>query len=403
MSVAKAFPTRKDLVSLSRDTKLLYLFSFAFGVVGGLYFLVLPFYLLEAGYDATSIGVINSIAGVALTLLTIPAGLLADAYGRKRSIITGSLLVVLAFLVLSLSSDFVVVALAALTGGVGVAFIFSSSGALMAGTLPKEKLELGFSIQFFVSNVAFSAGAALGWIPQLLTSIGVERLASFRLTILAGAISMVFAVIPVLMVREIKKTDGKAFRFRLESKGVILKFMAVNVFIGFGAGLTVPLFPVYYARKFGAESGSMGTLQAAASIAGAIAFLTAPQIARKIGTVKTVVLVTAASIPLLALIPLAPSFLLSTPLFVARQSLINMGAPLIESILMRIVKPEERATASGISSVFWNLPNSFSQPIGGYMIDRISVDLPPYTTSVFYTVYTLLFFKLFRGAEAKPT
>lgn len=133
--------------------------------------------------------------------------MLADAYGRKRSIITGSLLVVLAFLVLSLSSDFVVVALAALTGGVGVAFIFSSSGALMAGTLTKERLELGFSVQFFESNIAFSTGAALGWLPQLLSSFGVDRLASFRLTILSGAFSMIFAVIPILMVREIKKTE----------------------------------------------------------------------------------------------------------------------------------------------------------------------------------------------------
>lgn len=403
MAVAKAFPSRGDLASLSRDTKLLYLFTFAFGVVGGLYFLVLPFYLLEAGYDATSIGLVNSVAGVALTLLTIPAGLLADAYGRKRSIIMGSLLVILTQLVLSISSDFFVVALAVLIGGIGVAFIFSSSGALMAGTLPKERMELGFSIQFFVSNIAFSTGAALGWLPQLLSSFGVDRLASFRLTILSGAFSMILAVIPILMVREIRKTERRAIRFRLESRNVILKFMAVNVFIGFGAGLTIPLFPVYYAKKFGAESGSMGTLQAVANITGAIAYLAAPQITKKLGTVNVVVLATTASIPLLTLIPLAPGFLLSTPLFVARQSLINMGAPLIESILMKIVKPEERATAAGISSVFWNLPNSFSQPLGGYMMDRISVDLPPFTTSIFYTGYTFLFFKLFRGADTRST
>jgi predicted MFS family arabinose efflux permease len=102
---------------------------------------------------------------------------------------------------------------------------------------------------------------------------------------------------------------------------------------------------------------------------------------------------------LLALIPLAPSFLVAAPLFVARQAMINMNGPLIESLLMRLVHENERATASGISQLFWNLPNSFGQPVGGYMIDRIWIDAPPFSTTVFYAVYTAMFWLMFRSVE----
>jgi len=99
------------------------------------------------------------------------------------------------------------------------------------------------------------------------------------------------------------------------------------------------------------------------------------------------------------LIPLAPSFLLSTPLFVARQALINMNSPLIDSLIMRMVDEKERATASGVAQLFWNLPNSFGQPVGGYMIDKVWIDAPPFSTAAFYAVYTTMFWFMFRNVK----
>jgi predicted MFS family arabinose efflux permease len=79
--------------------------------------------------------------------------------------------------------------------------------------------------------------------------------------------------------------------------------------------------------------------------------------------------------------------------------MINMNVPLIESLLMRLVHENERATASGISQLFWNLPNSFGQPVGGYMIDRTWIDAPPFSTATFYAVYTAMFWLMFRNVE----
>jgi len=140
----------------------------------------------------------------------------------------------------------------------------------------------------------------------------------------------------------------------------------------------------------------MGTLQAVSNLVAAVSFLATPRLATRIGRVRGIVITTAISVPLLALIPAAPSFLLSTPLFVARQAMINMNTPLIDSLLMRLVNENERATAAGIASLFWNLPNSFGQPIGGYMIDNLWIDTAPFSTAAFYTVYTAVFWLMFR-------
>jgi len=198
---------------------------------------------------------------------------------------------------------------------------------------------------------------------------------------------------------EVRNERKGGSRFSLESRGIITKFMLVNIFIGFGAGLTIPLFPVYFWKKFGIDSGPMGTLQAVSNLVAAVAFLGAPRLASTIGRIRGIVLTTGISVPLLALIPLAPSFLVATPVFVARQAMINMNGPLIESLLMRLVHENERATASGISQLFWNLPNSFGQPVGGYMIDRIWIDAPPFSTAAFYGVYTAMFRLMFRSVE----
>jgi MFS family permease len=217
-----------------------------------------------------------------------------------------------------------------------------------------------------------------------------------QVTMAAGGVVTLLGGAPVLFVHEVKSERKDKSRFTLESRGIITKFMLVNIFVGFGAGLTIPLFPVYFWKKFGIDSGPFGTLQAISNLVAAVSFLTAPRLAERLGRVRGIVATTAISVPLLTLIPLAPNFPLSTPLFVARQAMINMNTPLIESLLMRLVKENERATASGISQLFWNLPNSFGQPIGGYMIDNIWIDAAPFSTAGFYAAYTGIFWLMFR-------
>lgn len=385
---------------IGRDARLLLTSSFIGGVTYAFYFLILPFYLISAGYDATWIGIANAVFGVSMTLFIIPAGILADSFGRKRFSLIGYLIMSLGMIVVALSPSVPAIIGGTALSGFGGSLIFASSGALLAGSVPEGRLTTIFSYSYFLSTFASSLGSASGWLPTILAdALRVSRLVALQGTMGIGGVITVLAGVPLLFVHEVRAGQKREARFSLKSRGIIAKFMIVNIFIGFGAGLTIPLFPVYFWKKFGVDSGPMGTLQAVSNLVAALAFLAAPRIASWLGRVRGIVITTGLSVPLLVLIPMAPSFLLSTPLFVVRQALINMNSPLIDSLIMRLVDEKERATASGVAQLFWNLPNSFGQPVGGYMIDRGWVDAPPFSTATFYAVYTMMFWFMFKNVE----
>mgnify|MGYP002153769202 CR=1 FL=1 len=394
----------RALEGVGRDAKLLLVSSFIGGVSFAFFFLILPFYLLSAGYDATWIGTVNAVFGVSMTVFIIPAGILADAFGRKLFNLIGYAIMGLGTFVLALSPSVPAIVGGAALSGFGGSLTFASSGALLAGSVPGGQLTKIFSYSYFLSTFASSLGSVTGWLPTILTgSLGMTRLAALQLTMAVGAAVTILSAIPVLFIHEVRSEQKGRARFSFESRGIIAKFMLVNIFIGFGAGLTIPLFPVYFWKKFGIDSGPMGTLQAVSNLVAALAFLAAPKVASRIGTVRGIVITSGISVPLLALIPLSPDFLLATPLFVARQALINMNSPLIDSLIMRLVHEKERATASGVAQLFWNLPNSFGQPVGGYMIDRVWIDAPPFSTAAFYAVYTITFWLMFSSVKDQHT
>jgi MFS family permease len=297
---------------LTRDGKLLYVSAFANNVTFGLFFIVIQYYLIQLGIRGGALGTISAMIGVASTIFTIPAGMIADSTDRKKNVFFGYLLLGAALLSIPFTSSFLLLAMESFLGGVGASFIFSSWGALLAGSLPRESLEQGFSFQYFIGNWANALGAALAGLPLLIHSFGFSLLDSYRVAILLTAALNFFALIPVSLLKTGAATK-RILRFRLESKRLISKFMAVNVFIGFGAGLTIPLFAYFYLLRFRTDSGTFGLLSAAASIIGGFFFLLGPRLSARWGPVRTIVLTSAASIPLLVLIPLMPSFLLTVP------------------------------------------------------------------------------------------
>ncbi len=67
---------------------------------------------------------------------------------------------------------------------------------------------------------------------------------------------------------------------------------------------------------------------------------------------------------------------------------------------MALVKESERATASGVSQVAWNLPNSLGQPIGGGIM-QTNPNLPPFLTAGFYSIYCVLWAVMFRNVDLR--
>jgi MFS family permease len=139
--------------------------------------------------------------------------------------------------------------------------------------------------------------------------------------------------------------------------------------IALGAGMVVPLVPGWAFLKFGLANDVTGPIFGGVnSLVMGFANLATPRLARRFGTVRTIVLTQGSSTIFLFSMPFTPNFASASSIYIVRSMLMMMSNPAQNSLLMGLVPIEERSVASAITAALWRLPNSFSTGIGGYIM-----------------------------------
>jgi len=373
--------------------------NFIAWIAFGLYSAVFQFYLIYAGYDGTMLGTIFMITNIASSILMIPGGLIADYYGRKRILIIGTLLSIPPITIILFSTYFPIVAFSAAILGLSYAFSWPTFSALFADTMDKEEMDFGFSVNAFFQSFSFAIGSILSWTPSILNmKFNYELIDSYKFTLGLIALLTLLSVIPIFRVKPINRSKRERKpNLKIKSSRIALKYMIANAIVAFGAGMTIQMFGYYFYKKFGIREDAYGTLSFIANIICSPTFVIAPKISKRIGTLMAIIYTQLASVPGLIFITFSPNFIIASIIYIYRQALMNMTNPLIGSLLMKLVKEEERATVNSLSTLSWSISNALGMPIGGYIMDNIMVDLPPYATSAFYIFYVIIFYILMRN------
>jgi len=385
-------------------------------VLIGLSSVSLSIYLKRAGNDELFIGFVLSLAGLIAVLLVIPFGLLADRFGRKRMMMIGAIANVASGVVLTvplfvpgLSARPALFLVFSVVAGIAEAAFFSTWGALLADSAPAARRTAVFGLSFFFSQLAGGVGNVLGSFADYTFTTGIASLEVAYGTVFGIATAV--AVLPFLMLRAARVHEERAaagppaFRLPQKSRGVIAKFLASNLLIGFGAGIVIPLFTLWFFLRFGLGETFTGPLLGVSAVVNAFAFLFAPAIADRYGFVRTIVSVSAAATVLLVFIPIVPNLFIVGILFVVRNALMNMTWPVSSTFLMNTVDASERAAASAVTGAAFRLPFAVSTTIGGALLG-VDLSLPFFVTGVFYAVGTAAFwafFRNFRPTEATAT
>jgi EmrB/QacA subfamily drug resistance transporter len=99
---------------------------------------------------------------IASTVLVLTAGRLSDLFGRKRAYVGGFVVFALASLGAGFSGSGTELILWRIVQGIGGAFLFANSGALVTDAFPKEQLGVAMGTNTMVAAVGLVLGPVLG-------------------------------------------------------------------------------------------------------------------------------------------------------------------------------------------------------------------------------------------------
>ena len=401
MSLSKFF---SNYAGMPKEIKYLIFASIMPSVAFGLIFTDISYFLtVVQGIPADFVGIVISSMGISTFVASILLGIGADIYGRKKLLIIGNVLANITLIVLALTTDPFFLIIAAILEGISEAAIWTSNSALLADKATNEKRNSVFSFYGFIQSIAFAIGSFA--IPAVIVFelLGFSNRESHILLYFSIAVLGLVSTLIMLRVSESKKLKPSKAGIRdflsSKSKNILLKFAITSAILAFGAGLVVPLMTLWFNLKYGISDIVSAPILAVSSLLIGLATLISPFLAKRYGLTKAIVLTQLTSTFFMFGIPFSPNFALAGILYSMRALLMNMGAPLSQSMIMGLVAEDERGTASGISGALWRLPNALSTFVGACMMGIGFLAEPFLVSSLFYIISIMLFWHYFRKVK----
>jgi DHA1 family multidrug resistance protein-like MFS transporter len=243
-------------LGLSRDNTLILLSMLFWGSGEGLWYYVQPLYIKGLGADSMEIGLVMSLGPVLMVLGFVPAGIIADRYGRKRIMLGGCLMGVLSVIVLALARNWQ-------QSIPGFLLYFASACGLPAFQAYIARASEGRSLNrtFSVIYAAFALGLIVfptvgGWLAE---SVG------FPPVLLLAAVSYAVSTLMVILIRE-QPVEGpqQALGFReVTSNRHLVMLCVLSVFVFLALYLGQPFAPNYLQEVVGIDLSWIGFLGSA--------------------------------------------------------------------------------------------------------------------------------------------
>ncbi len=394
----------RSYAGMPKEVKYLIYASIMPSVVFGLIFTDLSYFLnIVQGVPLDFVGIVLSSMAISYFVASIFLGIAADIYGRKKLLILGSVLASVILAVLALTTNPILLIVAAIFEGISEAAVFTSSNALFADKAGNEKRTSIFSLYGFVQSIGFGLGSFVISFVAVFELIGFTHMESHVLLYVFIAILSIVSTFIMLKVSEskrLKKTEtGIIDLLPRKSKGVLLKYVLSGAIVAFGAGMVVPLMTSWFNLQYGISDTISAPILAVSSVLIGLAILIAPPLAKRFGLVKAIVITQTASTVFMFLTPFSPSYALAGFVYSLRALLMNMSSPLSQSMIMGLVAEDERGAASGISGALWRLPNALSTALGAWLMGIGLLAEPFFIASAFYIVSIMLFWVYFRKVK----
>ncbi len=382
---------------------------FAYGSLS----VILALYLTAIGLTGPQIGLLLALTLVGDTIISLWLTTRADRFGRRRTLIVGSLLMVLAGVVFVMTDSFVLLLLAATIGvispsGYEVGPFLSVEQAALSQVVSDRNRTNVFAWYTLAASLATAFGSLVGGVlVGTLQWASVTPVSSYRVGV--GTYALLGILLGLLFTRLTPAAEvppaaraaiHKAAAHRLglpHSQRIVLRLSSLFALDAFGGGFIIQTLTAYWLHvRFGVQESALGGIFFGANILAGLSALVAARMAARFGLINTMVFTHLPSNVLLMLVPLMPNLTSAVVLLFVRFSISQMDVPTRQSYVMSVVPPEERSAAAGVTGVARTVGASIAPIFAGWLIASPSrIDALFYLGGGIKVVYDLLLYRSF--------
>jgi len=389
-------------VTLGRRDAFLYLAAATLGSFGlGVAAFYLNFLYRALGYDGIALGALVGAAAFGIVLGAIPAATIARGRSRRTVILSGGVIAATGLVGLVFFDDFVPLLLSATLFGAGGLLASSSGAALLADATAASSRSSRFGQQIALGTMAaFFASALAGVLAAPVAALLGARpddAIVLRVLVGGGGLAAATSAIPILFIKNVP-VAGSALDAPRRYK-LLVRFLTVEFVFGLGAGSFLPFTNLFFAERFGLPFATLGIVLGAIAAAGSLGALSHGLIARRYGSVPSVVGVVFASLPFAIVAAITGDTRIAVAALALRAFFMYGSTATWNAVTFSSFTPRERAGVNAVAALAWAAGSGTGAVISGAI--RGAVGSGGYTVNlltlvVFYAAAAALILVFFR-------
>ncbi len=357
--------------------------------------LVMPVIVLfyqDNGLSMQEIFWLKSIYSIAIVVMEIPSGYLADVWGRKSTLLLGAILGATGFAMYSFSFGFWAFAAAEIVLGLGHSFVSGADSALLYDTLKAQEREKEYIKQEgWITSSGNFAEAIAGVTGGLLATLSLRMPFYVQFAVASIAIPAAFLLNEPQIHTEkasktfksILKTIRQTFLHR-ELRSAIL----VSSFTG-TASLTFAWFVQPYFKVAGLPLSLYGILWTLLNLSVGVSSMLSYKVESRLGQRNSLLLIIF-GLTIGYLLAAWKISLAGIAILFAFYLFRGIAHPILKDYINRYTQSEVRATILSLRNFVIRINFAVIGPLLGYLTDRFNLGTALLTAGLSYVVVALV-------------